>query len=228
MKQIFISASIPKETEDFLSSEGFVLRKLRPDPCLPPPVSSHADMLLFTDEDRMLTTKHYYESNRDTFEGCRITCADITLGNRYPDDVALNCFAVRDTLYGRLESVCEDIRCLYPRLVNLSQGYAKCSTLLFDNCAVTADTGIYKALKAHEIEVLTISPGHISLPGYDYGFIGGASFVCDNRVIFFGDISAHPDYISIRDFVTQRGYNIIYTDTHPLIDLGGATVCNNC
>lgn len=227
MKRIFISEKTPKEIEDYLSSEGFVLRKLKCEPSLPYPVSSHADMLIFKDGRRMITPKEYYNSSKAVFEECSIIAADITLAAEYPKDTALNCFVIRDTLFGRLESICADIKKLYPSQVNLSQGYAKCSTLLFGDNAVTADTGIARALFNFGINVLIISPGHISLPGYDYGFIGGASFVYGNNVIFFGDISSHPDYSQIKAHIEDSGYKLLYTDNHPLIDLGGAVSCNN-
>jgi len=222
MKQIFISENIPEPIEDFLITEGFILRKLRSCNSLSLPVSSHADMLIFSDGRRMITTKEYYENNKEIFASCDITAADITLGNRYPQDVALNCFVAGDRLYGRLESVCDNIRNLYLKQTNLSQGYAKCSTLLFGNNAITADEGIASALAFNGTNVLRISPGKILLPGYDYGFIGGASFVYGRNIIFFGDITAHPDFTMIRSFIENSGYSITYTDTHPLIDLGGA------
>ena len=203
-----------------LSDIGFSLVLLPPDVSLPEPVSSHADMLIFEN----IIQKDYYERNIELFCGYDITLAEESFGNEYPRDILLNAFTVGDALFGRLESLSKKIKNLYPKAVNLRQGYAKCSTLLFGNNAVTADTGIASALTEHGVNVLLISPGHIALSGYDYGFIGGASFIYKDKVIFFGNIEGHPDYLKIRGFIESAGYELIYDKNEPLTDLGGAAV----
>ncbi len=190
------------------------------EPSLPKPVSSHADMLIFGN----IVQKDYYERNKELFEGYDIILAEEKFGNEYPKDVLLNAFAVGDTLFGRLESLSAKTKELYPKAINLRQGYAKCSTLLFGNNAVTADKGIADTLIRYGLNVLVIAPGHIALPGYDYGFIGGASFVYENKVIFFGNIEQHPDYIAIRNFINTAGYEIFYDRSSTLTDIGGAIV----
>lgn len=61
-------------------------------------------------------------------------------------------------------------------IVNINQGYARCSTLILNNrTAVTADISVKNALEKDGAKVLLISSGDIKLEGYDYGFIGGAS-----------------------------------------------------
>ena len=203
-----------------LKDIGFSLVHLPADPSLPEPVSSHADMLMFGN----ILQKDYYERNKELFCGFDVVLADEKFGCEYPKDVLLNAFAVADTLFGRLESLSVKIKELYPKAVNLRQGYAKCSTLLFGNNAVTSDKGIADALSEFGIKVLLITPGHIGLPGYDYGFIGGASFVYEDKIIFFGDITKHPDHIRIKDFAKSSGYELIYDKNEPLTDLGGAIV----
>lgn len=203
-----------------LTGIGFSLVLLPPDSSLPEPVSAHADMLLFGN----IVQKDYYDRNKKLFDGFDMILAEESFGNEYPKDILLNAFAVGDTLFGRLESVSKAIKKLYPKAVNLRQGYAKCSTLLFGNNAVTADKGIADALRNFGCNILMIRPGNISLAGYDYGFIGGASFVYENKVIFFGNIAKHPDYIAIRDFINTAGYEILYDRSSPLTDIGGAIV----
>lgn len=218
MKTIFISNRIPNTLCSIFKDMGLSLILLPPEPSLPKPVSSHADMLIFGN----IVQKDYYERNKNLFEGFDMVLAEEVFGDKYPEDVLLNAFAVGDTLFGRTETLSCEIRKLYPKAVNLRQGYAKCSTLLFGDNAVTADNGIAQTLSEHGINVLRISPGHISLPGYDYGFIGGASFVYEDNVIFFGNITAHPDYMRIKAFIEEAGYNVIYDPSIPLTDLGGA------
>ena len=72
--------------------------------------------------------------------------------------------------------------------------------------------------------VLLIEKGHIELPGFDYGFIGGASFVYEDKVIFFGNIERHPDFENIKDFIEATEYELIYNNSIPLTDIGGAVI----
>ncbi len=205
-----------------LCGMGFSLVYLPPDSSLPKPVSSHADMLLFEN----VVQRDYYEKNKRLFDGCDIVLAEERFGNEYPKDILLNAFAVGNTLFGRLEYLSDQVKKLYPKAINLRQGYAKCSTLLFSNNAITADRGIADALTEYGIDTLLITPGHILLPGYNYGFIGGASLVYENKIVFFGNIEAHPDHLKIKSFINNKGYEMLFDPSVPLTDLGGA-VCRD-
>lgn len=220
MKKLFISNQISDNITSMLRGMGFSLVLLPCDPSLPEPVSSHADMLMFGN----IVQKDYYKRNKDLFRGFNVVLAEESFGNEYPKDILLNAFAVDNTLFGRLESLSDKIKRLYPKAVKLRQGYAKCSTLLFGKNAVTADRGIADTLTKHGLNILLITPGHILLPGYDYGFIGGASFVYENKVIFFGNIENHPDCPTIKKFIESAGYEMIYDRSSPLTDLGGCAV----
>jgi hypothetical protein len=87
--------------------------------------------------------------------------------------------------------------------------------------AITADEGIYRALREISVNALLIKPGHISLPPYSYGFIGGASGVDTDKVFFLGDFSSHPDKEKMQDFIENLGMKIISLSDEPLMDLGG-------
>ena len=57
--------------------------------------------------------------------------------------------------------------------IHVKQGYTRCSLLPVDDQSfITSDTGIAKTLADYDTDVLLIRPGHILLPGFDYGFIG--------------------------------------------------------
>jgi len=76
------------------------------------------------------------------------------------------------------------------------------------------------ALKNTDVEVLTVREGHVLLPGFDTGFIGGASGRVGDEIIFNGDLSAHPDFEKIRDFIQCRGLKVRYFPGLPLTDIG--------
>jgi len=106
--------------------------------------------------------------------------------------------------------------------VHVRQGYARCACALADGkSAVTADEGVARALeRLPGVSVLRIAPGHILLPGHEYGFIGGASGLLGKTLVFFGDITAHPDFERIRAFAGERGVTLRWFP-FPLTDAGG-------
>ena len=107
-------------------------------------------------------------------------------------------------------------------LVNVAQGYAKCSTLLLDEAVITADTGIYRAAKERGIDALLISPGNIGIEKYDTGFIGGASAkIAEGKVAVFGNIEKHPDGENILGFAKKHDTQIISLGHSALFDYGG-------
>ena len=151
-------------------------------------------------------------------------CEDI--GNKYPDNVALNAALVGNRL------LCKE-KALHPRVkeycninnikvLNVNQGYTKCSTLILnENAIITDDESIEKVSLINNINVLKISKGDIFLDSETVGFIGGASAVIDDIVYFFGDITSHRDGVKIIEFLSL--YNLNYKCVIPgrLLDIGG-------
>lgn len=106
--------------------------------------------------------------------------------------------------------------------LDVPQGYTRCCCLPVDDASfITADHGIAKALEAVGADVLLIETGHILLPGFDYGFIGGcAGHITPRTIIFNGDLSAHPDFNAITGFIHARDINTVYFKDYPLTDIG--------
>ncbi|HVI40969.1 MAG TPA: hypothetical protein VM577_09935, partial [Anaerovoracaceae bacterium] len=107
------------------------------------------------------------------------------------------------------------------QLINVKQGYTKCNLVIVDeNSAITSDMGLAVSLKKHNLEVLLISSGHVGLEGFPYGFLGGTSGRAGNEIIFNGNLSAHPDYKKIKQFIQKRGLQVTYFEEYPLEDIG--------
>ena len=85
---------------------------------------------------------------------------------------------------------------------------------------ITSDRGIEKALAPYPIDVLLIRPGHVVLPGFPLGFLGGASGLVGRRVVFHGDLLAHPDFLRIRRFIEERNKEAAWFSGFPLTDIG--------
>ena len=66
-----------------------------------------------------------------------------------------------------------------------------------------------------------ICQGGITLPPYEYGFIGGSSGVYGKKIYFFGDITRHKDADKILKAINDEGYTAVSLSDEELTDLGG-------
>lgn len=204
---------------------------LPPDPCLPAPVASHPDMIALVLGDAVLMPAEYLDAYPEVAQkikektGIEPIRSGANRGPRYPDDVALNCAVAGDALFCLVPHAAPEVKEISARrglrLVNVRQGYAACSCLCSDGFFITADPSLAAAAREESLDPLVIPSGGIALPGYDAGFIGGASGVVGRRVFFFGDPLSHPDGEAIAKRITDAGYEFVRLGSEPLLDLGG-------
>ena len=106
-------------------------------------------------------------------------------------------------------------------LVDVRQGYTKCSTVIVDeDSIITYDKGIAKPCEAAGMNVLLVEPGFVKLRGANTGFIGGASGRVDDKIVFNGDLSAHPNFREITAFIEGRGLGCKWFSSYELEDIG--------
>ena len=213
MKRLLISDECPCFCRE-LQARGYKIIPTKKIDCFLPPEQHHADLQFLRINSKCFT-----------LDDCREH-----ISGKYPENVRLNCLLFGGVLYGNMSAAASSVRDFCRendiRTVDVKQGYTRCSALAMnDRAVITAAKGIAEALKKDGAEVLVISPGHIALPGFDYGFIGGAGFCDGKTVFFFGDIKKHPDHKRIREFCekNQIKTEIICADK-PLTDLGGAVI----
>lgn len=212
MKKIYISAQANTMLCQYLKSLGFELVTMGQLGITYSPVDTHTDIFCC----RMGAGR-----NADVFIGGKSE-----IGHNYPDNVKFNALCLGRYFIHNLKytspALLNEARKNGLTLINVKQGYTKCNVLpIDDNSAITSDEGIYRTLSSlHDIDVLKIRTGYVKLSGFDYGFIGGASGRVDNEIIFNGDISAHPDFNIMRDFIEARGLSVKYFTQYPLTDIG--------
>jgi hypothetical protein len=201
------------------------------DSALPVPVWGHSDLLIFRLEDYLIVRlKYYYIARREIDlickkAGLKLLLSDIDVGLRYPNDCAL-CAAVSGKhLICREASTDREIlglaRELGYQILNVPQGYSKCScAILADGSIITADRGIASVTLKNGIDTLLISAGQIDLPGYSYGFIGGATGLCGDVLYFCGDIATHHDHKDIEEFARKHNTECVSLGEGKLYDVG--------
>ncbi|MCD7845934.1 MAG: hypothetical protein LUG57_08840 [Oscillospiraceae bacterium] len=113
--------------------------------------------------------------------------------------------------------------------IAVAQGYTRCAVCVVTRRAViTADHGIVQAVSKHpavNMDVLEITPGYVALDGFEYGFIGGASFKLNpNTIAFTGTLDRHPDKAEILSFIARHGVKPVFLTNDPIFDIGGAVM----
>ena len=149
----------------------------------------------------------------------------------YPFNVALNAAFLGDKLLCKESSLNKEVKKFCEKkgikIINVNQGYTKCSTLVLNERAViTADRGIANTCEKNGVEALLISEGNIKLSGDAYGFIGGASGVIGDTVYFFGNVELHPEFMIISEFIKKQQMNYVSLSGEILTDLGGFVLLN--
>ncbi len=193
------------------------------------PVASHPDMLLSRIGHTLVIPESYAAEAPAAAEAIAAHCT-LRLGKSvpqppYPRDVPYNVlcydgriYCRRDVLDGTAASVAEEQGLT---VCHVRQGYAACSALSCGDFVLTADPSLKKELSANGAAVEALSPGGIRLPGYDCGFIGGASGFCADTAIFFGDPDTHPDGALIRTALERHGIDCLKLSGGTLTDFGG-------
>ncbi len=190
------------------------------------PLSGHPDIQVFVHENRVFCHPDISASFLRVVEKyAEVTICSTKLVKAYPGDVPYNIacagsWAVKHP--GGSDPIIEEyLRSKNIAAAAVNQGYARCSTLIVDDSSIiTADVSIHRAALCRGLSSLRIEAGHIDLPGYGYGFIGGATGPCDGMVLCAGDLSHHPDYGAITEFIESRDKKIVPLGTSYAVDLG--------
>lgn len=235
---MLIDGRIDAETGDSLRKLGITYVKTEKHPELSEEVSYHPDMMFChlggrdivyapgTSAKTLLELGEY---------GFNLIAGNTYLKKKYPDDIAYNVavigkYAFHDFRYtdaallGHLEK--KGIE-----LVNIRQGYAKCSiSILSSDAIITSDKGIRAAALQHSINTLTIEPDkNIHLGKLSNGFIGGCTGkIGRDKLIFTGNAEKLGSFDAISDYMQK--YKIKYTSLNSgnIQDMGSVIPLATC
>lgn len=212
MNNVYVSENACAALKDWLCDNGYRVKEIKAGRLVYPAISAHPDI---------------YMCRLGMSAGAPLLKAgDNELGYSYPKNVPYNAlcldkYFIHNLKYTseRLKSAARDAKL---QMINVKQGYTKCSIAAVDGSSViTSDEGIARTLEKYsDINVLRIRPGYVDLPGFECGFIGGASGRVGDKMLFNGDLSAHPDFKDICGFIEARGIEPVYFKGFPLEDIG--------
>lgn len=187
-------------------------------------IRHHADLTIcHLGGKRFVTAFNAFEYYKLRLPGANLICGATEVKSPYPFDAAY-CAAVFSGFSVANEKITDRVLLEILKneftFINVKQGYAKCNICpVADNAVITEDEGIFKALSNY-MDVLLIEKGHIALPGYDYGFIGGATGLTGDKTLYFnGDVSRHKDFEKIMMFLEKYSVKAIFNDGE-LSDVG--------
>lgn len=226
--KIILAENISQNILSSLDKAGFEVLKSAYNPAVPDGLNCHPDMQVAKIGSTLICEPSVYDYYKKQLPpGSYLIPGDTLCTCNYPGDIAYNVKVIGDKVFHNFkytDSVVKEYAS-DKILVDVSQGYSGCSICsVCDRGIITADYKIACKAEVNGIDALLISPGNIILPGYDYGFIGGASFFWDNTVYFFGSISNHPYYSKIIEFCKSHGAEIAMLTDEPLTDYGSAIV----
>ncbi len=221
----------PTDVLESLRTRGFEAVLLPADPSLPDPVKGHTDLIVFIYGGDITVRRDYYRQNKALIDSIcvksklHLRLSFSSAGKKYPFDCGLCAMVSRNKFLYCNKSTDLSLIARFDTLgyksINLPQGYVKCScALLSDGAIITADNGIAKITRSEGIDTLLITPGHVDLPGYGYGFIGGASGLCGDTLYFCGNLDLHPDSRAIREFALRHGTKCVSLGEYKLYDVG--------
>ncbi len=231
MKCAIVDERISEKCIKGLLLRGFQVIKCPSHKSLSPALSSHPDMLMSKIGNRIISSVSYCETYSYIFSDIReyapntdMTFSDENISEKYPNDAIFNVLNIGKYVFLKEDTASRAVIDFSKKsgleIVSVKQGYPACTTLAFGNSAITADIGMQKALIKCGINITLIDNGDISLPPYEYGFIGGASGVYKNEIYFLGNIETHRNCDIILNAIKKEDFIPISLSDEPLQDLG--------
>ncbi len=198
--------------------------------CLSKGMRHHADLTFcYMGDGEAVVAPEAFEYYAKKFENTslKITKGEKHLDRHYPLDASYNVAIVGKKMFCK-----KDItdRMLLQKaeekgyeIINIKQGYSKCSICPIDeSSAISADVGFCKKAIEAGVDVLLITNDTIELEGYGNGFFGGSAFMIDRKTLFVnGDLTTHPDFEKISDFLKKRNIEAVWEKNGKMLyDIG--------
>lgn len=223
MTYVLVAENFPEESVEKLKEYGQVVRT-RANARVLRGLDTHPDILVHPlPNGDLVVDRDNFDYYKEIFKDKKIIPSHSSLSGKYPGDIHLNAFVFKKIFIHKLKHTDQVILDYYKRegydLINIKQGYAKCSCLVTEDFVITSDGGIYETLK-DLIPIYKIDQGQIKLQNFNYGFIGGASGALGKKIFFTGDLSHHSSYEEILKIISNYDYEIEILSDDTIEDFG--------
>ena len=222
-----IAGGLSEETQKSLNKYVVEVIKIRTANTVDSRISSHADLVFLSlgGDNSAIAKEADYLTQTSPINGMNIIKSDILLSDKYPYDCPLNCVIIGKYMICNVDTARKDVLEYCRRnsfeILNVKQGYTKCSVVpVSENAVITDDISIYKGCK-DRLDVLFVDKGFVRLDGFEYGFIGGsAGKLGRNLLAFTGRI--YDDFIrnKIENFCSLHNVQCVYLSDEKIYDVG--------
>ena len=227
MKNVVVDYRITDEEKKVIHNLGYDMLICPQSYELYDAVCGHPDMLMhIVDSNNIIVHRNMPELFILTLKklGYNVYLSKKALTQTYPHDIILNALNIGDFFVHNLNNTDENLlhHINHKKLLNVKQGYTKCSTaVLNENAVMTSDKGIADVLSKNNTDVLLLPPGDILLPGLNYGFIGGTCGMLSERLMaFYGQLSEYKYGEEVLRFLKKYNIEPVYLRKGKLIDRG--------
>ncbi|KYH35503.1 hypothetical protein CLTEP_04420 [Clostridium tepidiprofundi DSM 19306] len=227
MKHVLVDFRIDSEETNSLEKLNYNIIKCPPCNRLYEAVCGHPDMLLHKiDYENIIVHKdmpsHFINLLKKL--NYNVIKSHSILKPIYPHDILLNAVNLHDYFIHKLYNTDIVLKKFVKNktLINVKQGYTKCSTaIVTDTAIITSDPSINAALSNTKIDILFLPPGDILLPGLDYGFIGGTcGLLDDNHLAFYGNLKYYKYGKEVIKFLEKHNVEPVFLREGKLVDRG--------
>ncbi len=223
MKYVIVAENFPEEAAEKLKSYGKVVRT-RANKNLLRGLDTHPDILVHPlPSGEIVVDRDNFEYYKKIFPDKKILPSHSILSKEYPKDVPQNAFTFKNYFIHNLKFTDKVLLDYYKNsgyeMIDIKQGYGKCSSLVTEDFIITSDGGIYESLRDF-IPIYKIKHGEIRLQNFNYGFIGGATGVLGKKIFFTGDFSHHSSHEEILKIIKKYNYEIEILSKDQIEDFG--------
>lgn len=192
-------------------------------------ISYHPDIVIHTiNHNTLIIAPNVFDYYADKLDGMGMNLikGEKFLDRKYPDDIAYNIGRLSGVAIHNFKYTDEKLKYYLKKenlkLINVSQGYTKCSLAILDEyTGITSDYPMYKILTSLGFKILLIESGHILLKGQSYGFIGGSSgSLSKNKFVLSGSLEEHPNKEDILKFIDKNNKEAIFLSRKKIVDIG--------
>ena len=225
--KVIVDYRITKEAQNTLNKEGIEVIKTIPHPMLYKAVDGHPDMQIHhLGGNKFVCDEYVYDYYKKVLDNAKIYKGKAKLFDKYPLDIAYNAVSVGTHFFHNLsfteKTIYEYYNSLGVKLINVKQGYSKCSVcILSKDAIISSDYPISNLAQKNGLDCLYFDPKDIKLNGLSNGFIGGiCGLINRNTLAINGDITLLENAQQFIDFCNKYNINILPLNKETPEDIG--------
>ena len=233
MNKLIIDNRMREIEKNKLQELGYELIEINSNRTVYSEISSHVDIFCTKIKNNLIVENSQYNLIKENINReIKVIRGTTKIGKKYPKDIKYNVcivgnYAIHNFNYTD-RKVCKILKKENYNLINVKQGYSKCSIAVIDkNSIITADEGIDNTLKQYNFDILFVDYNlNIKLLNENRyspmkGFIGGAISRIGNNIFISGDIKKIDRNKTIKNFIQKKGLGVISFNNLEVIDYGG-------